>query len=258
MINSTEETIDYRGAPGRDGQPGMPGKDGKDGKDGINGRPGEPGLKGDKGDPGEKGNPGPQGIQGIKGDKGDKGDTGEPGSKGDKGDTGKPGADGLPGLKGDIGSTGAQGEPGERGPQGIAGPQGPKGEQGKPGKDAPFGAWVKRYDIGGTSNPAAPTSVICKVNLNDDSASGVSVILTAKGGNRANFFYGQKHGLFFKEPNGGVTSRVDSDITVFYPRRSNPNLNFEIQPTDTGIQVAVIGLDDEEIIWKGELLVASV
>jgi hypothetical protein len=253
----TETERDYRGAPGVDGQPGLPGKDGKDGKDGA---PGLVGPQGNEGPQGIQGLPGKDGADGAQGPKGAKGDQGEQGPKGEQGERGLQGIQGAPGIHGKDGKDGAlglvgpQGERGEQGPQGI---QGPKGDKGEPGKDAPFGSWVKRYEVSGSTDLEHPTNIIFKLDLENDSVAGVSVKIVARGVNKENFFYGEKHALFYKESKVEPAARVDTDISVFNPRRSNPSLSFEIQATNGGIQVVAIGIEDEEILWKGELLVTS-
>jgi hypothetical protein len=246
-----------RGAPGADGQPGLPGKDGKDGAIGPQGPQGPEGPQGPQGIAGVDGINGADGAPGPKGPKGDQGEQGPQGPQGERGLQGIQGAPGIHGTNGIDGAIGPVGPQGERGEQGIQGIQGPKGEKGEPGKDAPFGSWVKSYEIKGSTSLESPTSVIYKLDLDGDSVAGVTVRLVAKGTNKTNFFYGEKHALFYKESKAGPTMRADNDISVFNPRRSNPNLSFEIQPTLKGIQVIANGLDDEEILWTGELLVAS-
>jgi len=124
------------------------------------------------------------------------------------------------------------------------------------GKDAPFSTWLKLDEVSGNTNPGAVTNILFKRDIDKGSVAGVKVLLVGKGPNKTNFFFGEKYGLFYRDDLSGSVNRVDQDIAIFNPRRSNPALNFEIQLTQTGFQVIAYGLEDEEIAWKGEVYTA--
>ena len=231
-----------QGPVGPAGPQGPAGSDGGQGPQGLGGPQGPVGGVGPVGPAGEEGKQGP---------------VGPTGSQGPVGAQGPQGPEGIQGPVGGVGPAGPVGPTGSQGPIGPTGPQGPAGSDGadgSDGKDAPFGGWVQIHEVIGSTGLEHPTNILHKIELENDAVAGVSVRIVAKGVNKTNFFYGEKHALFYRD---GVTARVDSDISVFNPRRSNPDLSFEIQPTDNGVQVVAIGLSDEEIQWKGELLVTT-
>lgn len=245
MINSSDSGLNqFKGIPGRDGAPGEPGKDGKDGKDGLPGRDGRDGKDGVNG---LDGLPGKDGKDGLPGEAGKDGMSGRDGIDGLPGSNGRDGIDGKDGINGKDGKDGLPGRDGKDGKDGV---NGRDGKDGKDGKDAPFGSWLGIYEASGSTNAENPSVIVFEKELEVDTVCGIQITLVAKGPNRKNFFYGKKNALVFD------SYRVDTDVIQFNPRRSNPALNCEIKMSGRNIQVIAIGVNDEELQWRGEVELA--
>ncbi len=123
-------------------------------------------------------------------------------------------------------------------------------KNGEDGKDAPFSTWIQIEELQGTTNAGNPSVVLKTIDLDIDNVAGVEITLIGKGANGA-FFFGAKDVLV------ASSYKLGEDTWKFNPRRSSAGLSIEIHPVTKGFEVIAIGSPEEEMIWKGELKIAT-
>ena len=269
----TKKNQKSKGAPGRPGEAGIGIKDWKqvgtglvitltndsqiDIKD-IRGPEGKKGPPGEAGEPGKAATLAKNGTNGTNGEKGDKGEDGTDGKDGAPGKNGTNGTNGTNGKNAIDGINGKNGANGKNGTNGDQGPQGGTGEKGDKGEDAAFSKWVELREIDSFSNAEEPVKVIFSHKIETGGAIGVSVTLMGRGSNRVSYFYGQKHCLLYKLDSAPFkVMKIENDIPNYICRKSDHKLSFDIQATKEGFDIVVIGSAVEEMIWKGEVRIAT-